>query len=187
MFSKLLIKLIDQAIIPVVVLVSTRIVSMSLLAMYFEVPFELTNKGFIFEGKEQYIQINSYSMLIMTAVLAISLAFFLLKAHVFHDTHITPKLTATLFSLRMQGLVQSSLDLYTKGAIWISYAYLMTILTGALALYSYIYSFVFYITLTIAVVSSMFLISDIENEIKTSKDDGLDHNVTFLEVNTDQL
>jgi len=82
-------------------------------------------------------------------------------------------------------LVQSSLDLYTKGAIWISYAYLMTILTGALALYSYIYSFVFYITLTVAVVSSIFLISDIENEVKTSEDDGLDHNVTFLEVNTD--
>ncbi|EKD94678.1 MAG: hypothetical protein ACD_25C00265G0003 [uncultured bacterium] len=187
MFSKLLIKLIDQAIIPAVVLVSTRIVSMALLAMYFEVPFELTNKGFIFEGKEQYIQINSYSMLIMTAVLAVSLAFFLLKAHVFHDTHITPKLTATLFSLRMQGLVQSSLDLYTKGAIWISYAYLMTILTGALALYSYIYSFVFYTTLAVAAVSSILFVSDIENEVKTSKDDGLDHNVTFLEVGTDQL
>ena len=185
MFSKLLIKLIDQAIIPAVVLVSTRIVSMALLAMYYEVPFELTRKGFIFEGKEQYTQINSYSLLIMTAVLAISLAFFLLKAHVFHDTHITPKLTATLFSLRMQGMVQSSMDLYTKGTIWISYAYLMTILTGALALYYFIYAFVFYITLAVTILSSILLITDIENEIKTSKDDGLDHNVTFLEVTTE--
>ncbi|GIW69374.1 MAG: hypothetical protein KatS3mg101_0121 [Patescibacteria group bacterium] len=186
MFSKLLIKLIDQAIIPAIVLLSARIISIVLLAMYFEVPFELTKRGFIFEGKDQYLQVNSYSLLAMTVVLAISLAFFLIRAHVFHDTHITPKLTATLFSLRMQGLVQNSLDLYTKGAIWISYAYLMTIVTGALSVYSLSYPFVFYITLAVAVIATILFVSDIENEIKSSnEEDRFDQNVTFLEVNTE--
>ncbi len=186
MFSKLLIKLIDQAIIPAVVLLSARIISMSLLAMYFEVPFEITKRGFIFEGKEQYMQINSYSLLVMAIVLGISLAFFLLRAHVFHDTHITPKLTASLFSLRMQGLVQNSLDLYTKGAIWISYAYLMTIVTGALSLYSLIYPFVFYTTLAISIIATILFVSDVENELKSSKEEEkFDQNVTFLEVNTE--
>ncbi|MBF0253459.1 MAG: hypothetical protein HQL29_06565 [Candidatus Omnitrophica bacterium] len=185
MFSKLLIKLIDQAIIPALVLFSTRIISMIALSMYFEIPFTLTDKGFVFDGAQQYILINSYSLLIMTLVLAISLAFFLIKAHIFHDTHITPKLTATLFSVRMQSLIQNSLDLYTKGAIWISYAYLMTMLTGALAIYSYIYPSIFYLTLGISVVATILFIWDIEYEVKPPKDDGYDHNVTFLEVDTE--
>lgn len=187
MFSKLLIKLIDQAIIPAVVLLSARIISMVTLAMYLEIPFELTKKGFIFEDPAQFTTVNSYSLLIMSVVLGLSLAFFLIRAHIFHDTHITPKLTATLFSVRMQSLIQNSLDLYTKGAIWISYAYLMTMLTGALAIYAYIYSWVFYVTLAISVVSTLFFIWDIENEVRPSKDDGYDHNVTFLEVDTEQI
>lgn len=132
------------------------------------------------------MQINSYSLLVMAIVLGISLAFFLLRAHVFHDTHITPKLTASLFSLRMQGLVQNSLDLYTKGAIWISYAYLMTIVTGALSLYSLIYPFVFYTTLAISIIATILFVSDVENELKSSKEEEkFDQNVTFLEVNTE--
>lgn len=132
------------------------------------------------------MQINSYSLLVMAIVLGISLAFFLLRAHVFHDTHITPKLTASLFSLRMQGLVQNSLDLYTKGAIWISYTYLMTIVTGALSLYSLIYPFVFYTTLAVSIIATILFVSDVENELKSSKEEEkFDQNVTFLEVNTE--
>lgn len=188
MFSKLLVKLIDQAILPAIVLLATRIISISLLSLYFEIPFELTSKGFVFEDKSQYIQINSFSLLIMTAVMALGLLFFLIKAYVFHETHITPKLTATIFSLRMQGLVQSSLDLYTKGAIWISYSYLMVMVTAALSVYSLIYPYGFYVSLSLAVLSTILFVIDVENEIKGNKEeDGLDTNVTYLEVDTERL
>lgn len=188
MFSKLLIKLIDQAILPAVVLLATRIISVVLIAYRLGIPFQISEHGFTFENKQNYIEVNSYSLLSMIIVLILCISFLLIKAHVFHETHITPKLTATLFSLRLQSLVQSSFDLYTKGAIWISYAYMLAILTGVMAAYTLVFPFVFYITLAATVLSTVFFITDIEKEIKHSEEDViLDKTITYLDIEKETL
>lgn len=184
MFSKILVKLIDQAIIPALVLLTTRIVSVTLLSNYLGIPFQFSGRGFIFDDQTQYLKVNSYSLLVMVIVLSLGLLFFLLKAYIFHESHITPKMTATLFSIRLPSLIQSSYEVYTKGAIWISYSFLMLMVTGALSLYGYCYAWVFYTSLGVSILSLLLFIFDVENEMKLGKQDGFDEDVTYLEVNT---
>lgn len=166
MFSKILIKLIDQAIVPALLLLAARIVSVVLISRYMGVNISLQAEGFTFSNPQDYVLINSYSIFSMIGVLIVGLAFILIKSLVFHDTHISPGTTAKVFSYRMSALIQSSYDLYTQGAIWMSYTYLLTIVAGIMASYGLINKWVFSVSFLLTVVSTVLLILDVEHEIK---------------------
>ncbi len=165
MFSKVLIKLVDQAIVPALLLLTARVVSVVLLANYFNVTLSIGSSGFVFENQETYILINSYSILLMVAALSVGLLYILLKSYIFHDTHISPHHTARLFTLRLSSFIQTSFDLYSQGAVWMSYLFLMVLVAGLMAFFGLIYSWVFVISLILFVITTVLFVFDIENEV----------------------
>jgi hypothetical protein len=165
MFSKILIKLVDQAIVPAILLLVTRVASVVLLASYFGVPLTIDNSGFVFNGKTEYTLINSYSILSMVAVTTVGLMYMLSKSYLFHDSHIAPNLTARLFSLRLSTFVQTSFELYSQGTVWLSYMYLMLLVSGAMVFFELIFAWVFFVTLILTIVSTVLLVFDLENEV----------------------
>ncbi len=169
MFSKILLKLVDQAIVPALVLFASRIISLFVFASIFDAEFTVGKYGIIFKNPAEYVQVNSYSLLSMVVILIIALLHNLLKAYYFHNTHITPSLTAKLFTMKLSSLIQSSMDLYSEGVIWLSYAYLMTGVTALMAMYSLAYGWVFYTSLILTLVSSVLFIVDVEKELVESK------------------
>lgn len=184
MTSKLLTKLIDKAIVPAVLLLTTRIVSVVLMSSYLNFDFSIGLSGFTFQNSIEYIFINSYSTLVMTVVLVVGLIYVLIKSYAFHDSHIKPGVTAKLFELKIPNLIQSSFDIYSQAAIWISYAYLLLIVSGIMAYNKLIYSWVFYLVLGMTVVTTVFFIFDIENEISLNKqkESEYDEDTLFLEM-----
>ncbi len=120
MFSKILIKLIDQAIVPAILLLVTRIVTMIVFSRFMNVTYQITNSGFLFDNQADYVQVNSYSVLSMIIVLAFGVFYILLKSIVFHDSHVTPQMTTKLFTLRLSSFIQTSYDLYSQGAVWLA-------------------------------------------------------------------
>ncbi|MFZ2663845.1 MAG: hypothetical protein WAX66_00570 [Patescibacteria group bacterium] len=171
MISKVLVKLIDKAILPAILLLATRIISVVLVSKYFNSEFELSRSGFVFGSIEEYVRVNSYSALVMVVMLVIGLLFVLIKSLVFHESHIKPNITSKLFSLKMYSLIQNSFDLYTQGAIWLSYAYLLLIVNGVMTLSGVMYKWVFFITLGVTVVSTVLFALDVDEEIKIEKED----------------
>ena len=169
MFSRILIKLIDQAIVPAILLLAIRISSIVLVSRYFGVSFDLNSSGFIFSGTTEYLLVNSYSTFVMILALFMGLFYVLLKSYVFHETHITPGMTAKLFSLKLSSFIQTSFDLYSQGAIWLSYSFLLMMVSGALALYGLLYPWVFYFALASCILSTILLVFDVENEIEITK------------------
>lgn len=184
MTSKLLIKLIDKAIVPAILLLTTRVVSIVLMSSYLNFDFSIGLSGFTFQNSIEYIFINSYSTLVMTVVLIAGLVYVLIKSYVFHDSHIKPSVTAKLFELKVPSLIQSSFDIYSQATIWISYAYLLLIISGIMMYNKLIYSWVFYVVLGMTVVTTVFFIFDIENEISLNKqkEDEYDEDTLFLEM-----
>jgi hypothetical protein len=174
MFSKILVKLIDQSIVPAVFLIVVRFVSVVGTASYFGIDFTFDSRGFVFSNPEHYILINSYSTLFMSMILAIGLLYVLLKAWIFHESHISPRITAQLFSLRMSTFIQNSYDLYSQGAIWLSYMFLLTISTGIFSAFGMIYTWVFITSLVLTILNFVILIVDVENEISLKKSQQLD-------------
>lgn len=175
MFSKILTKLIDQAIVPAILLLAVRLVAVTLVAKYYQIPLDLTSTGFNLP-QESYVMVNSYSILIMILVLTVALLYILFKSFVFHDSHITPGLTARVFSLRLSSFIQNSFDLYSQGAIWLSYAYLIMFVSGLMVIFNLLYVWVFVTSVVLTVFSTVLFIFDIENEMAEK-----DHRVMDME------
>jgi hypothetical protein len=169
MFSKLLIKLIDQSIVPAVLLIAARVLSVVIAANYYGIKYDLGVGGFAYSTTKDYILVNSLSTFAMLVTLTVGLSYILLKALIFHETHITPKITASLFSLKLSSFIQTSYDLYSQGSIWLSYLFLMTVSTGILSLFGMIYTWVFWVALVLSILATILLIFDIENEMDLNK------------------
>jgi hypothetical protein len=165
MFSKILIKLVDEAVLPAILLIVARVVSVILVSRYFKVDFTIGGSGFVFPNANDYVLVNSYSTLSMIVVLAVGLLYILLKSLVFHDTHITPATSAKLFTLRLSSFIQASFDVYSQGAIWLSYMFLIMIVSGIMVLSGLLYSWVFVVALILSGVSTYLFVVDIEHEL----------------------
>jgi hypothetical protein len=107
-------------------------------------------------------------MVFMLIALVLGLSYTLVKSFFFHSSHITPKLTTKVFSLKMSSFIQNSFELYSQGAIWVSYLYLLLLVGGIMALFGLVYPWIFYICLGTSVLSSVLFIIDVEKEIRIS-------------------
>ena len=166
MISRTLVKLIDQAIVPAILLLCTRLSSIILVSYYFKIGFSFDSTGFVFASGRDYLLINSYSTFFMMLVLTVGIFYILFKALIFHDTHITPVLTAKLFNIRFSAFIQSSFELYSQGVIWLAYLYLLVVVSGILAFSGLLYNWVFYVSIVLSIISTVILIFDVEHEMK---------------------
>lgn len=155
MFSKILIKLVDQAIVPAILLLVTRVVSIVVLSRYYGVSLSIDETGFVFENPQAYMLVNSCSILSMILILSLGIFYILLKSFYTHDSHISPHLTAKLYSLRVSSFIQTSFDIYSQATVWMSYLYLMFFTAAALALFGIIFNWVFFATFALTVVSTL--------------------------------
>lgn len=166
MFSKILIKLVDQAIVPAILLLLARVLSVIVVSRVFLIPFEIENSGFVFQSAQDYIVVNSYSLLTLLGFLTVGILYILLKSFIFHDTHVTPSLTTKLFALRLSSLIQNSFDVYSQGLVWVSYLYLLLLVSGLMALFGLIFTWVFYAALIFTIITTILFAFDVEREVE---------------------
>lgn len=165
MFSRILIKLIDESIVPAVLLLVTRLVSVVGVARLNHVPFDFGATGLAFKSADDYIFVNSYSMFYMVVVITIGLFYVLTKSLLFHGSHIKPKISAKLSEYNLRSVIQNSYQLYTQGSIWLSYCFLLLLVAGFMMFFNYLYPWVFYVSLVLSVVSTILFIADVEEEL----------------------
>lgn len=169
MVSKTLVKLIDYSIFPAVLLVSAKVVGVAFLLKYFRVDYQLDGLRLTLTNVEDYIAVNSYSSLFMLVAVLAGLLWVVVKAHMFHDTHITPSFSARLFGMNLDELIHDTEVIYTQSFIWLSYAWISTLILGVHSLYGLSYWWVFYVALGVSILSTAFLVMDIEREINADR------------------
>jgi hypothetical protein len=170
MFSKLLIKLVDEAIVPALYLITVRIVSLVFISQALAIPINLGPSGFMYSSQSDYTLVNSYSLLFMVLALCLGLLHVIVKSLIFHDTHISPPLAAKLHSFKAQHLIQDSFHLYTQGIVWLAYLYLLTVGAGLMSLFGLVHLWVAYSALGLAVLFTYIFIYDAEKEILAAVD-----------------
>jgi hypothetical protein len=183
MFSRILIKLVDEAIFPAILLLATRIISMFLVSKYLGINFELKGSGILFASPQDYIKVNSYSALFMVLAVVLGLVFIILKSFVFHDSHISPGFSAKLYALKVPSLIQTSFDIYSQGTIWLSYLYLLLAVSAVMTLFGMLYSWILFLALIATVLATALFIMDVEHEVKIVKNKEVeyDSDPQFLE------
>lgn len=165
MVSKTLVKLIDEAVIPAVALVSAKVLGSILVAEYLNLNWEMSKTGLVFSSSEEFVAANSYSSLIMFGFVVLGLAWVVIRARSLHETHITPRLSARLASLRMLPLVQDTKTIYSSAFVWLSYTWLTTVILGVQAFTGTTYSWVAIVALIVSLKATWFIVSDVEKEV----------------------
>ncbi len=182
--SKILVRLIDKAVIPAVLLIASRVISIIIASKYFGVAFKITNHGFIVQNSYDYVKVNSYSILFMIFMLVIGLSYVVIKSVFFHDSHIKPTITAKLFSIKAESLIQNSYEIYTQGAVWLTYSYMLLMVSGIMLLTNLVYDWVFYIITGVTLLATLLFVFDVEEEMKIKKDKDVEYDTDkkFIEL-----
>lgn len=171
MISPTLVKLIDEAILPGLVLVLGKFAGVVLVAKIISAKFTISAGEFFFPtfsftNLTTYYTVNSYSNLAMFAAVAAGAAFVLIRAHFFHASHISPVVHLRLLKLGLEGLIAETYQLYHAAAVWLLFLWLATILILLQAIFGLSNPIVAIIAFLLTLNFSWFIISDIEQEIE---------------------
>jgi hypothetical protein len=77
-------------------------------------------------------------------------------------------------------MIQTSFDLYSQATVWLSYMFLLLFTTAFMAYFGIVYSWVFFLSLVLTIVSTVLFVLDIEYEVKLNS-------TPFDEVGADEI
>ncbi|OGD90510.1 hypothetical protein A3E11_02550 [Candidatus Curtissbacteria bacterium RIFCSPHIGHO2_12_FULL_38_37] len=170
-------KLIDETIIPVLVLIVAKMVGLYAASLAFNLPFEIKTQGFLnflpainFSNMADYTLAENYSNLAMLIVASLGTIFVLVRAHFFHASHIHPNLHARLVRLNLDSLIAPSYHLYHQATIWLIFLWLTV---GFLILSSVLgttYPQIAIIAFVVAANFSWVFALDVEKEVEISRE-----------------
>lgn len=169
MVSKTLIKLIDYAIFPAVLLVAAKVIGIVFLLNYFQLEYSVDQFRIVLENTPDFIAINTYSSLFVFGAVLSGLIWVTVKAHLFHDTHINPVLSSKLFSMRLEEVIHNNEVIYAQSFIWLSFAWLSTIMFGVHYVFGLSEGWLFYLSLGLSTIATALLAIDIEREVSHDK------------------
>jgi hypothetical protein len=173
--SDSLIKLTDIALIPAALMVIGKLFGLVLTINVFALPWTVQDIPQSFFSirpgllAEDVILANSYSDIIMYAVLALGFSIVLLQATHFHDTHIHPRLLVRLANNNLMGLVKSSYDIYHAATIWTMFIWLAAAIIWVNVAVGKTYLWVGLAVLIANTVFTTILLQDVYQEIELSK------------------
>ncbi|OGD88082.1 hypothetical protein A2870_04530 [Candidatus Curtissbacteria bacterium RIFCSPHIGHO2_01_FULL_41_11] len=177
MLSKSIIKLIDEAIIPAVVLIIGKMLGLFVASSLFHLSFTVKNAQIFwilprvsFTTLSDYIKAENYSNLTMFMVAMLGTLYVIVRAHFFHESHITPKLHAKLVSLNLDRIVAPSYHIYHQAAIWLTFLWLTVIFLAISSFLKITYPQISIMAFIIAANFSWVFAMDIEREIEISKE-----------------
>ena len=165
MVSKTLIKLIDYAIFPAVLLVAAKVVSIVFLLNYFELNYSIDAYQIVLSNTPDFVSINTYSSLFVFIAVLSGLIWVTIKAHIFHDTHISPALSSKLFNMRMEEIIHDNETVFSQSFVWLSFAWLSTIMFGVHYVFTLSEGLLFYLALGFSILATALLAIDIEREV----------------------
>lgn len=169
-------KLIDEAIFPAVALIIGKTVGLLAASLLFNLPFRIETGGILnilpairFLDNQSYIIAESYSNLAMFTAAALGTSFILIRAHFFHQSHISPKLHAKLVSLNAQWLIAPSYHLYHQGLIWLTYLWLTVAFLVLYTVVNITFPQIAIIAFIVAANLSWVFALDIQKEVDISR------------------
>lgn len=176
MVSKSIVKLIDEAILPALLLAVAKISGIFFTAALFSLDYEVKTQGVLnilptvyFKNLDHYIISESYSNLAMFSAAALGTILIVVRSHLFHESHIHPSLQTRLAKLNLESLISPSYHLYHQGFIWLIFLWLTVGFLAVSSLIGITYVWLTVISLFVAINLSWIFALDVEKEIEINK------------------
>ncbi len=171
MFSKILLKLIEESIIPAFTFVFLKVLITLYLGISLGYNVSIYNVFSLEVSLEAYSLINSYLLISFAIFCFLGMMYSILKSIHFHKSHIHPNTTLRLFTLRASFLIQDSFHLYSQSLIWLIYSYITLFLSMILFFLGLVNGYVLLLTSILCPISTYFFVLDLENEIESNNED----------------
>lgn len=169
MVSRILVKLIDEAILPAVIVITAKVWGLIFTIWLFRIRWDVDFSGGLptisFSTFQEYYTANTYSNLVMFAVIACGFLWVTTRAHLFHTTHISPFLTLRLLSWNLTRLLTNSHQIYHKAVIWFAYLWITILLMGTQTILKASSGAVSLACFILGIFLTWLFVADIEREI----------------------
>ncbi|MEK7581433.1 MAG: hypothetical protein AAB512_04060 [Patescibacteria group bacterium] len=176
MVAKSLAKLIDEAIIPAVILIIAKMAGLLVSAYFFNFKYEVVFGGafnvlpkVVFANLPNYVIAENYSNLAMFLTAAAGTLIVLMRAHFLHETHVTPQTQQKLASLNLENLILSSFHLYHIATIWLIFLWLSTGFLIASTISGVTYPQITVIALIVAANFTWIFAMDVQKEMEITR------------------
>jgi hypothetical protein len=168
MYSKILFKLIQESIIPAFGLVVIKILTTIFYARDLGYKADLYNISNLEVSLKDYQLINSHVLTGFVIFCFFGLSYCLVKSLFFHNSHINPRISLSLFNFRVGFLIQDSFHLFSQSLIWLLFNFSILFITFFLNYLGLIYGYVLLLSLVLTLIGLYFFILDVEYEYNKS-------------------
>jgi hypothetical protein len=171
--SRSLLKLIDEAIVPGLLVFAAKLIGLVGVNIWLKLSWDASSSSlplFSYRSPEAFAIANGWSNVLVIVVIMIGLLVVLLRAHVFHDSHISPRLSVSLVRHQLTSLATNSWEVYHQAVIWLCYLWLALVLFSLQAVYGVSPWWLDAVGTAIALVLSWLLIVDVEREIDIERE-----------------
>jgi hypothetical protein len=168
MYSKILFKLIQESFIPAFGLLIIKILLTTYYSRTLGYNVDLYNVFSLQVSLSDYTLINSNVILGFVIFSFLGLAYCLVKSLFFHNSHVSPKMSLSVFNFRVGFLIQDSFHLFSQTLIWLIFNFSILFISVFLNLLGLIYGSVLLMSVILCLIGMYFFILDIEFEYRKS-------------------
>lgn len=174
--SRSLLTLVDEAIIPALIIFGAKLIGLVAANFWYDLSWDVGGGQsslfplLIYRSEEAFLRANTLSNIFVLGVILLGFLWVLIRAHAFHGSHISPKLSVSLVQKQLTGLVVHSWELYHQAVIWLAYMWLSLILFTIQAIYGVSEWWLSVAGLIVALLFSWLLIVDVEKEISIRRE-----------------
>lgn len=168
---KILIKLVDDAILPAALLTFSKIAGVALAGAALNISafhFLFLPSSVVITSLPQsdLISQNTFSDFVMYSVVFAGCVVILVKMIYFHQSHINPKVVLNLAQKNLLNIIQTTMDLYTLAFTWFIFLYLITFYILISAFVGDVSMQIGIILFIVSTLLGWILVRDIELEIE---------------------
>ncbi len=135
MLTRTVTKLLDESIVPAVVIILGKVVGLVLANVVNSLNYSLQFGGSIlpmtvtYSTQAEANSANTFSNLVMYLVVLAGFSFVLFRAHYLHASHIPPRLTGKLMRLKLENFIADTFEIYHQALVWLSFLWITTLIT----------------------------------------------------------
>ncbi len=146
MFSKIILKLIDAAILPSLLVFGVKFASTVLVSLYWKIPLSIGFSGLNFSNFSDFYKVNLFSNIILFLFTFTALFLVLSRSYLFTQENLNPFLSGRLANLELENLTVPLWQGYTHVVVWLTLSFSVTLsfFTQALLGFSSLYLFAFF-------------------------------------------
>lgn len=173
--SRSLFKLIDYALVPAALLILAKLAGIFLVAALFSVNIQVNVLADALLSFETVVNagdlplISSYSDLFAFSIMSFGLAFILISAVYFHDSHIKVSTVNKLAKFDLLHLIKGSFELYHSGIVWLIFLWLANLLILINVIKQSTYLWILLVTVIFSISLTVIFFRDLFQEIELVK------------------